>query len=88
MALGAQRADIVRQIMREGLTLALIGLVIGLPCSMVLSRFISSRLHGMSPIDPITYAVISLLCVAVAFAAVLLPARRATSNLMDALRFE
>ncbi len=88
MALGAQRADIVRQIVGEGLTLALIGLAIGLPCSMVLSRFISSRLHGMSPIDPITYAAISFLCVAAAFAAVLLPARRATSNLMDALRFE
>ena len=88
MALGAQPADITRQIIREGMALVVVGLGIGLPCSMALSRFISSQLHGVSTADPLTYVTISLLCLAAALMAVLLPARRATANCMKALRFE
>ena len=88
MALGAQPADITRQIIREGMALVVVGLGIGLPCSMALSRFISSQLHGVSTADPLTYVTISLLCLAAALMAVLLPARRATANCMEALRFE
>jgi putative ABC transport system permease protein len=88
MALGAQAEDILKQVVREGMTLVSVGLALGLPCSMTASRFIGSRLHGMSPVDPVTYITISLLCIAVALCAVFLPARRATANPMDALRFE
>ena len=88
MALGAQPADIIRQIIREGMALVVVGLGIGLPCSMALSRFISSQLHGVSTADPLTYVTISLLCLAAALMAVLLPARRATANCIKALRFE
>jgi ABC-type antimicrobial peptide transport system permease subunit len=88
MALGAQAEDILKQVVREGMTLVSVGLALGLPCSMAVSRFIGSRLHGMSRVDPVTYVTISLLCIAVALCAVFLPARRATANPMDALRFE
>ena len=88
MALGAQPAGIIRQIIREGMTLAFVGLAIGLPCSMALSRFVAVRLHGVSTADPLTYATISFLCLAATLLAVLLPARRATANPMEALRFE
>jgi putative ABC transport system permease protein len=88
MALGAQPADIIRQIIREGMVLVVVGLAIGLPCSMALSRFVSSQLHGVSTADPLTYITISILCLAATLLAVLLPARRATANPMEALRFE
>jgi putative ABC transport system permease protein len=88
MALGAQAEDILKQVVREGMTLVSLGLAIGLPCSMAVSRLIGSRLHGMSPVDPVTYVGISLLCIAMALCAVFPPARRATANPMDALRFE
>lgn len=88
MALGAQAEDILKQVVREGMTLVSVGLAIGLPCSMAVSRFIGSRLHGMSPVDPVTYLSISLLCIAMALCAVFPPARRATANPLDALRFE
>jgi hypothetical protein len=55
---------------------------------MAVSRFIGSRLHGMSPVDPVTYLSISLLCIAMALCAVFPPARRATANPLNALRFE
>jgi predicted permease len=87
-ALGAQNADIIKPVIREGMTLALAGLAIGLPCSMALSRFIESRLHGMSPVDPFAYASVSLLCVSVMVLAALLPARRAAQSPIAALRFE
>jgi len=88
MALGARGGDIVRQVIFEGMKIAALGLAIGLSCSMALSRFLASRMHGLSPLDPATYAAISALILAVALLAVLLPARRAAANPMNALRTE
>ncbi len=88
MAVGARGGDILRQVISEGIALALSGIAIGLPCSIVMARFLVSRLHGLSPIDPITYCVIAALCIAVAALAVLMPARRAAANPTRALRCE
>lgn len=87
-ALGAGNGDIVRQVIMEGVVLASLGLAIGLPGSMILSRFVSSRMHGLSPLDPATYITISFLSLAVAFLASFLPARRVAADPMSALRTE
>jgi putative ABC transport system permease protein len=86
MALGARPSSIFRLVLMDGITLVAVGLALALPCSIALSRFIASRLHGLSPYDPVTYGLVSLLCLAVAFVAILLPARRAISDPMTALR--
>jgi ABC-type antimicrobial peptide transport system permease subunit len=88
IALGARNGDIVRQVIFEGLKMAAFGLAIGLSCSVALSRFLASRLHGLSPLDPATYAAISALILVIAFLAAFLPARRAVANPMSALRTE
>ena len=88
MAVGAGNGDIIRLVVSEGMTLVLAGIGIGLVGSMVLTRLIASRLHGLSATDPTTYAGIAILCVFVAVPAVFLPARMATANVMDAVRSE
>ncbi len=88
MALGARRQDLLLQVSRQGLGLVLAGLAVALPCSYALTRLIESRLHGIGPFDLLTYAAVSLVCVAVAIVAVLIPARRASARPTDALRFE
>jgi predicted permease len=88
LALGAQHGNIVRLVLREGVITVVIGLIIALPCSMALSRFLANRLHGLNPLDPFTYAAISIIWLAVAILAVLVPARRAISNPMESLRVE
>jgi putative ABC transport system permease protein len=88
MAIGARSLDILRQVIREGMNLTFAGLAVGLPCSMALSRFIASRMHGVSVVDPFTYLAIAGLCVATSFVAIFLPARRATASPIDALRSE
>ncbi|NLT68584.1 MAG: FtsX-like permease family protein [Acidobacteria bacterium] len=87
-ALGARNRDIVQQVISEGLRMAALGLVIGLACSAALSRFLVSRMHGLNPLDLITYAAISTLILAIASLASFVPARRAVRNPMDALRTE
>ena len=86
MALGAQQKNILSLVLRDGMVSAVVGLAIGLPASMALSRLITARLHGLSPIDPITYTAISVLCILVSIAAILLPARKAYSIPWDLLR--
>ncbi len=88
IAIGARPSDIILSVCLQGVTLALIGLSVSLPCSYGLTRYIASRLHGMDPFDTGTYAVISLVCLLVALLAVFLPARRAAANPTDALRCE
>ena len=78
MALGADRHNVVRMVVRQGMKLVVIGLVIGLVGALGITRVIASLLIGVSPTDPLTYSTIALTLAAVAFAASYLPARRAT----------
>ena len=78
VALGAGRRDIVRLIVGNGMALALIGVVIGIPAALLATRMMGSVLTGVASTDPLTYlAVVALLAVS-AFLASYLPARRAT----------
>jgi putative ABC transport system permease protein len=89
MAIGAQPAEVSRMVLRQGLGLTLVGVGIGLAASVGLARGMARLLYGVSPTDPPTYAAVSLLWLAVAFAACYLPARRAARvDPTVALRYE
>jgi len=89
MALGATRRGILVAILRQGLQLALIGIVAGLGGAFALSRLLRSMLVGVKPGDPGTFIGVSLLLLTVACLASYLPARRATKvDPMLALRYE
>ena len=78
VALGAERRDIFRLILGNGMALALIGVVIGIPAALLATRMMSTVLSGVASTDSLTYlAVVALLAVS-AFLASYLPARRAT----------
>ena len=77
MALGAKAGDIFRMIVREGLTLSLTGVALGLVGAWWLGRAGSSLLSGVTASDPLTFTTVSLLLTAVAVAACYFPARRA-----------
>jgi ABC-type antimicrobial peptide transport system permease subunit len=78
MALGAQRSDILRMVLAEGLRLALAGIAIGGAGSLVVSRLLANFLFGTTVTDPLTYTLVPLLLIAVALLACYIPARRAT----------
>jgi putative ABC transport system permease protein len=89
MAVGAQRGDIFRMIVGEGLKLSLIGVAIGVFGALWLSRLGSSLLFGVAPTDPVTYAGVAGLLTAVAIAGCYFPARRAAGvNPIAALKYE
>lgn len=89
MAIGAQRHDVLGMILHGGLKLVAIGIVVGLAGSFVLTRVLQSQLFGVSAHDPLTFAGNAALLLAVATAACLLPALRATRvDPMIALRTE
>jgi putative ABC transport system permease protein len=89
MALGAQRKDVMRLVLGEGLLVILIGLAIGLAGSLALTRFLSHLLFGVTATDPLTFAGVAVLLALVAFAACYIPARRATRiDPMVALQYE
>ncbi|HYV29875.1 MAG TPA: ABC transporter permease, partial [Candidatus Binatia bacterium] len=77
LALGAQRRDVTRLVMRESLLLVTLGIGIGLATALAMTGLISNRLFGITPNDPVTIALATLLLVAVAALASYLPARRA-----------
>jgi ABC-type antimicrobial peptide transport system permease subunit len=89
MALGAERRDILRLVLGQGLTLAAIGAGIGLVASLAAMRLLSTMLYGVRPTDPLTFAGSSALAILVALAASWIPARRAASiDPMQSLRTE
>ena len=89
LALGASPAELRRMVVASGMKVAAIGLVIGVAGAVAVSRLLTSLLNGVSPTDPLTFAIVLITLATVAFIAALVPARRA--SLVDpivALRYE
>jgi putative ABC transport system permease protein len=89
MALGASRPSVLSLVLRNGMTLAVIGVALGVAVALGLTRLMASMLYGVSPTDPLTFIVISLILTGVALVACFVPAHRATRvDPMIALRYE
>jgi len=78
MALGARAANVLSLIMKNGLTLVLTGIVIGVGSAFGLTRFLATLLFGIEPTDRVTFVVVSATFFVVAMVAALIPAMRAT----------
>lgn len=89
MALGAQRGDALRMVLRQGLGLVLLGTAIGLPLALTASYYLRSAFYQVSPVDPTAVGGTTLLLIGVALLASYIPARRATKvDPMVALRHQ
>ncbi|HLE62315.1 MAG TPA: ABC transporter permease, partial [Pyrinomonadaceae bacterium] len=89
IALGAQRTNVLRLVLGQGMKMALGGVALGLVAALGLTRLMAKMLYGVSTTDPVTFAVISLLLITVALLACFIPARRATRvDPLIALRYE
>jgi len=89
MALGAQRRDVMRLVVGQGLLLLGIGIVVGILGALALTRWLASFLYGIRPTDPATFGCVIVILAGVAFVASYIPARRATTvDPMMALRDE
>jgi putative ABC transport system permease protein len=89
MALGARRGHVVRMVVGQGLAVSLLGALLGLAGALALTRFMAGILFGVSPTDPLTFAGVAALLLAVTVVASWLPARRAAAvNPVRAMRHE
>src|SRR5258705_6747162 len=89
MSLGAQRSEILKLIMKEGTSLALVGIIIGVLLALATTHFLSSLLYGVSAVDPMVFLSVAALLAGVALGASLVPAiLAAKSNPVDVLRHE
>jgi len=89
LALGAERADVLRAVLRQGAVLAITGALIGSAAALAVTRYLASFLFDMKASDPLTMAAVAVLLVAVALVASFIPARRAMKvDPMVALRYE
>jgi putative ABC transport system permease protein len=92
MALGANRRNVLRMVVRQGMLLTVVGVAAGLVAAFVLTKYLeslTSMLFGVKPRDPVTFVAIALSLTIVALIACLVPARRATGiDPLEALRYE
>ena len=89
MALGAQRFDVLRLVMKDGAQMTLVGIALGMIVSLGATRLMRSMLFGVRPIDPFTFIAVALLLCAIALFACYVPARRAMKvDPIEALRHE
>lgn len=77
MALGAQRADVLRMIVRRGIGLAAAGIAVGLVAAVLLTRLMAGMLYGVEPFDPVTFGVVAGILLVVSLGASSAPAWRA-----------
>ncbi len=89
IALGARRADVIRMVLREGLSLTAIGSAIGVMLAAAMSRVLAGFLFGIPPLDPLTFAGTTVLFTVIGLAACSVPMLRATRiDPTRALRYE
>lgn len=89
VALGATPRNILAMVLKETIVMVLIGVGIGIPVAVELTRFVKSQLYGVKPTDPLTFLAVSLVLTGVALLACYIPARRAAKvDPMAALRYE
>ena len=89
IALGARSSEVRRMFVRQGLSMTLLGITVGLVAAFALSQWMSSLLFGVSPKDPVTYAAVSIVLIIATALACYMPARRATRvDPMESLRAE
>jgi predicted permease len=89
LALGAQKRNILRMVVRQGLGLAIAGAAVGFVCALIVSHLMAGLLYGVRPTDPLTFAGVAVLLIGVALLACYIPARRAIRvDPLVALRYE
>jgi putative ABC transport system permease protein len=89
LAMGARPADVLRMVLRQGMSLVLIGSAVGLTLAAASSRLLVRLLFGVPPLDPLTFTLAAALLSFIGLTACYVPARRATRvSAMEALRYE